>query len=195
MPETIHVIITDYEDFGWSVTSPQLPELVGGRETLIDLQRDLREILAFGGAPETFDAKIHSQRVWVAPNGTEVLLRAAQDPHSSERDLVLRRVQAGAHEEPGLIQQPATPTGEVVLVACMPTDRVGWVADQIGLDKVVVIVVAVDDNLIFVSPLGLAGTTTLPADSMTLLDAGLDFDATVRDMMAIIPSNRSLVVV
>lgn len=48
---TVHVLLTDYGRFGWGTSSPQMPELIGGRDTLAELEADLEKLLAFGDAP------------------------------------------------------------------------------------------------------------------------------------------------
>jgi hypothetical protein len=146
VPDTIHVILTDYGRFGWGISSPQLPELVGGSATYESLVGELGELLTFGGAAPGAKVVIHTQSHLVLPDGDEVLIRigdtqrarrmqAASQLDAAMRDPVqLKRMLAGARR----------PTGELLFICAVPEDELGWVSAQLTAEDVACVVISVD---------------------------------------------------
>lgn len=131
MTKDCHIVVTDLEDFGLSAESPQIPGLVGVWKDNDEFHADLPAIaqLAPDGSARLV---LHEQKVQVAPNGDEYLVRYAVDHRHELRNTVgrvLLAIQEGRITEEAH-QQPQLATGERLLVAALPSDKLGFIFDQ-----------------------------------------------------------------
>lgn len=135
MPEAIHVLLTDYDRFGWGISSPQLPELIGGRDTYEELVADLNQLLEFGGAKPDAPRVIHHQKYIELANGDELMVRMAQDGKAEDRLRVgmhLATAMGVAAQLTDMLKAPRRPTGEVLFICVEPDDTLGWVSTQLN---------------------------------------------------------------
>jgi hypothetical protein len=191
----IHVILTEHPGFGWSVESPQLPELVGGRDSYAELMDDLVSILQFGGAPEEYRMVRHIQRHLTTPEGLEIAIRWRQDKHEEERMAaasgLVHCLEIDAYREE-LTEAYKTPTGDVLFVASLPSDKLGPLFDQMDQrgDAVSVFLQKPDENAILSTQLLI---NDHPEVDWKTLDAyGLSRDSTVADLFAAMSEYKRL---
>lgn len=132
MANHAHVVLTDHGTFGWGITSPQLPELVGGYNSYAELQDALPRLLTFGGLELEGRAERHIQR-YLEVSNREVALRVAQDARVAERAEAAGEVSRRLH---GPVDFPmdavTTRAGDVLILACVPSDSLRWVLEQAG---------------------------------------------------------------
>ena len=84
----IHAILTRYPGgMGFSVSSPQLPELVAGFDTDEELENELLAVLTFGGAPQEYNLVKHYQE-YSSNEGREWFVRTAHDPKLKDLSLI-----------------------------------------------------------------------------------------------------------
>lgn len=190
MAETVHVILTDYGDqFGWGVTSPQLPELVGGASTREALEAELPDLLRFGGAESGSRAELHYQQYYVTPDGREFAIRVSQ--RESELRIVLAQRLSNAFSIPAqlesLLDAPTSVTGEITFICCLPADRLEWVADQVDDSDAVVVVAPVTPMQIATLPIATSDESLPSGPRRTLADMGLSVESTVAELLAVTP--------
>lgn len=140
---TFHLIYTDYgPDFGWSIESPQIPGLVGGRTDLNDLLRDTNMMLEFADAPvqdmHAPGVYLHEQHAITDPRGNDYLIRFLTSTDAEDnpsRISAASRLQGAVLEgwsEDEIESQPQLVTTERLLIAVTAEDTIGWIADQLG---------------------------------------------------------------
>lgn len=139
-PTTTHLLVTHEPDTGgFSLQSPQLPGFTMGRPTMTEMHRDYTQVLVDLGVDGVVRA--HRQERGSTPEGGEFILREAEGPDFEDRQEVLARVRAVLNSEDrhSLMNSVATVTGEVMFVAVLPFDTLGWLIDQMyaGNDAVV----------------------------------------------------------
>lgn len=188
MADRLHLLVVHEGDYGWSLTSPQLPGFVYGRQTQQEFQADLPNALAFANAPN-IPWVFHVVRRFSTPDGDEYTIRVAQDNFADERSRTAWRLHAvmGTEERKGLMDGPRTALGERAFVCTVPTDTLEWVAQQLDpRGDALEMVVAVDDDMIAGSPLSVS---FVPAgDTLgSLADLGLPLSATVQDYFQTVP--------
>lgn len=140
----MHLIYTDNgPGYGWSIESPQIPELIGGRAKLDDLLRDTNTILEFAEAPirdmHAPGVYLHEQHAITDPRGNDYLVRFLTTADSSADDdsriSAASRLQGAVLEgwsDEEIASQPQLMTTERLLVAVTDSDTIGWIADQLG---------------------------------------------------------------
>lgn len=133
--QVVHVLLTDYGRYGWGVTSPQLPELVGGRETYAEVRADLAEILSFGGISDGVDVVIHRQKYVVTPGGEDsCFIRIASDECEFDRIEAAMRL-TGVLKDPAqrsdIMGGAKLSTGERLFVCAVPSDTLRWLSEQL----------------------------------------------------------------
>ncbi|MES5383903.1 hypothetical protein ABVN64_30360 [Mycolicibacterium conceptionense] len=165
----LHLIITETGGYGWTVESPQLPELIGGRNTSTELAADLVEIVEWAKEPDvTFDRTfIHEQHVVGDPDGNEFVIRFLANGTTADyeaRHLTGMRlnhaVLNGLLTADDYARHPTVATtGERLYVCARGEDTLGWVQDQL-LEREVCCVLADllgDDGAVINIPYGRTG--------------------------------------
>jgi hypothetical protein len=151
VPDVIQVILTDYGRFGWGISSPQLPELVGGGDTYEALYGDLDELLAFGGAPAGSGRAIHIQKHCVLADGDELLIRIARDAHETRRTQVGQQL-TEAMKVPAqlehMLKGARRPTGELLFICALADDTLAWVSEQLTAEDAACAVISLDEQFI-----------------------------------------------
>ena len=125
---SIHAIVTCYAGFGRSLTSPQLPGLFWDLpEGPVD--RDyVAMVLREAGAPHDYQMHLHTQ-VYSTYQEREWLVRCAEP--AGHRMGTLRTLESLIKATPRPIDQSTkSDTGEATFAVVLPSDTVGWVADQ-----------------------------------------------------------------
>jgi hypothetical protein len=133
--DVVHAMVTDEGEYGYSMTSPQFPELAFGRSTEEEFTREYQDALRYAG--------LKSGRVWghfqvrgTTPQGVEfVIRRQTGDGHEEARLQIanaINRLLSSETEATQLLEdlEPSA-TGEFVFVACLADDTVGWLVDQL----------------------------------------------------------------
>ncbi|EKA60743.1 hypothetical protein B277_11210 [Janibacter hoylei PVAS-1] len=150
----VHTIATEFAPDAYGLASPQVPALFAGGTSSDEFDGDnLPALLAQAGGPAEFNLVQHRQtyhsiedREWYV----RVHLDLFPQRHHDRMELLslLRRL-LEATPEP-IDAAPKNPTGEALFVAVLPTDEVGWVAEQLGPGEVATLVAkaADDDGLI-----------------------------------------------
>lgn len=150
MPRRLHAILADYGgDYGWGVTSPQLPGLAGGRETFKRLSDDLPDILRFAGMPPGSKVVTHVERPFETDHGT-VFVQMAYDEQGDRRVETARRLGFAFADKPDsrlldLSDAPRDRAGDVRLICAVAEDTFDWIVEQLrGPGDAVVVVVPID---------------------------------------------------
>ncbi|MEU5073740.1 hypothetical protein AB0G76_19565 [Streptomyces asoensis] len=193
--EVVHVLLTDYGQYGWGITSPQLPELVGGRDSFREMCADLKDILAFGGAPEGAQVVVHRQMYVVVPGGDEAcIVRFAKDEYEFDRfeaGMRLTGVLRDADQRAKIMAGPKLATGERLFICAVPSDTVRWLSEQLLPGEVASLVSSFADEWIgggkpiAEMPFGHAAKAPEGQEKhwSPLSDAGLTADSTLADML------------
>jgi hypothetical protein len=186
-----HIVYTETGDhYGWTIESPQIPELVGGRNTVEELVADTEEIIAWAkDAGTEFDRLyVHEQHLVVDPTGREYLIRwqfnsEDYDARYETAGRLNYAVSNGLADDDEIAQQPVLPTtGERLLIAVVGTDTVGWVEDQLS-ERAGCCVLAehTGDGAVVSLPFGITGLLGGRVASTELL--GLNRKSTFREMI------------
>jgi hypothetical protein len=145
-----HLIVR--RDGGVHLYSPQIPELVAGRDTPDELFKDLPDIVSFA-APDLDlrDAVIHQEEVFSVPEG-DFVVRVARDDHASQRDRVHRRIVAALQvptQVEEMLDAPPTRSGLLLFVCAVPSDTVRTIMEELDPrgDAAVVAVSVADEWL------------------------------------------------
>ncbi len=200
MSGMLHLLeVNEDEPYGWTITSPQLPGFVFGRSTRAEVDNELDDALEFAGAPEVPRA-VHVLRRFETPEGDEFMISVANDADKDARAEVARRLTGVMSDEPQrldlLSKVPRLPTGEALFVAVVPTDRLGWVWEQLDeRDGTATIVAAVGDEggMIWSNSTGFATRSDDFEDPVTMEELGLTEDSLVGDLVTALESNSGKV--
>ncbi|OZE39069.1 hypothetical protein CH278_01935 [Rhodococcus sp. 05-2254-5] len=184
--DNLHIVYTSYgSDYGWAISSPQIPELIGGRKTIDELLRDTEDILRFAGVSSYGRLWRHEQIATEDPHGNEYLIRwlvddqvsddDADDPmsRSSTAGRLLSSAQKG-YPEYLLRRQPQLITGERLLIAVMAYDTIGYCMDQLEDGQGAIIALHRGEDAIYSVPLGISAG--LDGWTWELEDLGLTRD-------------------
>ena len=127
----IHAILTRYGGgMGFSVSSPQLRELVAGFDTERELDNELLNVLRFGGAPKEYQLVKHYQE-YSSTEGREWFVRMAHDRKLKDRAATLRSFSSLIRVSPDPVDGATkSATGEATFVVALPDDTMGWLAEQ-----------------------------------------------------------------
>ncbi|MEV2279344.1 hypothetical protein AB0I72_27585 [Nocardiopsis sp. NPDC049922] len=187
MPERIDAILTEYPGYGWSIESPQLPELVGGRDTREELEVDLTSLLKFGGAQDPFVPAVHWQKYLIQDEEAEVAIRVRRDQHVTDRMQVARRIGAALKhpdQRRSMSNLPQRSTGEVLFVCSVAQDRLDTLARQLDpRGDTFMIAVAVADNMLYTTALSNRGNGQRRSGWVRIADLGWDENTTVGDLV------------
>lgn len=144
MPDTVHVVLTDYGEFGWGISSPQVPGFIGGRDTAEVLTRDMGELLALAGIEKgSTTLSIHHEKHLVMSTGDEIIIRVAKDEKYERRFELAQRFLAGisvVEQLSSMLEAPQRSTGEVLFICTEQDDTIGWVAEQLEREDVACLV-------------------------------------------------------
>lgn len=178
------VLYPPSDEDGWTLCSPQVPGLAAGRETMMDLERDLMSILHFAGVAPGTPYLIHTE-VLKEIDGIEFLVRAAGDQHIKSREKTagtLLAVLADKNQRDWLTDAPVTRTGEVLFIIAEPTDRLKDIAAQLHpKGDAAVIVAPVAGQGVWST--NIANSGDLMRDAKPLGELGWSEDMTVSDLM------------
>ncbi|WP_068162726.1 hypothetical protein [Rhodococcus phenolicus] len=151
----LHLIYTTYgPDFGWSLTSPQVPELIGGRNSISELLADTPDILRFAGVADYPHTWRHEQHFIRDDAGDEFFIRflADDDTREGAANRMHSELQAGADSD--LIERgPVMSTGERLLIAVTGSDTIGWCEDQLEPDTGAMLGYHAGDDLMYHMPI------------------------------------------
>lgn len=183
----LHLIYTGYgEEFGWSLSSPQIPELIGGRQTLEALLDATADILAGAGIEEGRRTWVHEQHLYVDPAGDEYLLRFAHEQGDEEgnaarvrcAEVVMSSINHGFDADKKS-RQPQLVTTERLIVAALESDTLGWCLDQLdeGTGAVYAQQIADDATQSVALGAGIPGDVTWEMEEL-----GLTRESTVAEM-------------
>lgn len=131
MVASANMILTQYEGFGWGITSPELPGLVGGRDSLEELQRDALDIAKFAGLDDDGQINIWFQSAlevegsyfFVRVKNDYYLDQRAQIAENTEHDLA---VSAGCRNYVG-----KDSLGDAVVIVGLPHETVNYLTETI----------------------------------------------------------------
>jgi hypothetical protein len=178
-----HLIVR--RDGGVHLYSPQIPELIAGRDTPDELFKDLPDIVSFA-APDLDlrDAIIHQEEVFSVPEG-DFVLRVALDDHASQREHVQRRIAAALQvptQVEDMLDAPRTRSGLLLFVCAVPSDTVRTLMEELDpRGDAAVVAASVADELLW--------TTHVAYDDETRLDWhpldhwGWTLDTSVAEML------------
>lgn len=136
MGEFVIDIVVAREGDSWTVTSPQLPGFVGGRDSEAELRRDLRGMLRFAGVEDGTDLRYHEEIVHATPEG-DFVVRVARDEYRQQRLEVAHRVEralASPLQREEMLNSPLTSAGDVLFICVVPSDTIAWCAGQLRTD-------------------------------------------------------------
>lgn len=193
----LHIVYTETGDnYGWTIESPQIPELIGGRNTAEELVADTSEIIEWAKDSGTeFDKQyVHEQHLVVDPAGREYLIRWQfnSDDYDARYETVGRlnyAVLNGLADDDEIAQQPVLPTGERLLIAAVGADTLGWVEDQLSeRGGCCVLAEYLGDGAVVNVPFGVTGQ--LDTRGVNIKELGLNRESTFREMADAVTSHE-----
>jgi predicted RNase H-like HicB family nuclease len=185
----LHIVYTETGDsYGWTIESPQIPELIGGRDTVEELVADTDEIIEWAKDSGTeFDGLfVHEQHLVVDPAGREYLIRWQfnSDDYDARYETAGRlnyAVLNGWGDDDEIAQQPVLPTGERLFIAAVGADTLGWVEDQLSeCGGCCVLAEHLGDGAVANVPFGVTGQ--LGPRGVNIKQLGLNRESTFREM-------------
>ncbi|GHP18848.1 hypothetical protein RN2511_035840 [Rhodococcus sp. NKCM2511] len=193
MSTDLHIVYSESgEDYGWTLESPQIPGLIGGRSSSSELLRDTDEIIRFAAPGESWEKTfLHEQHSVEDPDGNEYLIRwlvavdgdLEDEDRAEGRQQVAGRLNAAAQAgfpESERAAQPVLPTSERLLIAVLADDTLGFVEDQLGDGCAVLSQYGGQDVLISI-PFGTSGLGT-STGKFSLEELGLTRQSTFAEM-------------
>ncbi len=183
MADVTHVIVTNEEEHGFLLESPQLPGLFFGRLTEAQFRRDYQKVLRNVGV--TGFVRAHNQQRFKSPDGQEYLIRVAEGDEVQERLEVVNRIHRALATEQGrdMLSVPTAPTGEVIFVAAAATDTIGDLADQMYDERdAIVVAAAVAEQHLFNTVLASGDRAAFPGWH-SVEERGWNRETTVSEMM------------
>jgi hypothetical protein len=146
-----HVIcVLEGDDTGYSMTSPQLPGFVFARSTFTEFWADAWPALRRENV-DTSTVVVHNQERRIAADGSEYLLRVAQDVSVVERVELAQRISQRMAETSDFDADVAlNAVGEATFICSVRSDTVGWIIDQMDQrNDAVQLAVAMDSDYVF----------------------------------------------
>jgi len=186
--EPVIDIVVTREGESWTVTSPQLPGFVGGRDSEDELRRDLWGMLRFAGVEDGTGLRHHEEVVHTTPEG-DFVIRVANDEYRQQRLEVAGRVERAltiAVQREDMLNSPLTSTGDVLFICAVPSDTIAWCAGQLEADgHGAVVVLGVADQLIWAMHLYVGEARALTAHPPE--DYGWSLDTSLGEVMRRVP--------
>lgn len=186
----LHIVYTEAGDeYGWTIESPQIPELIGGRSTIEELILDTPGIVEWAkDQDQTFERTfMHEQHLVADPDGGHYLIRfqVNHDDDDESRYETASRLNFAIVN--GLVLRdeygphPPLNTGERLYVVAVGTDTLGWIRDQLdGRDQPCVLAEDTGDGAVVHLPF--APTGVLPG-GLNTESLGLDRESTFTEML------------
>jgi hypothetical protein len=178
----IHV--TNYGEYGFGISSPQLTTLVGGAATIEELEADMMEIAVGAGLSPKGSFVIHFQNVVVVDEDTYVI-RVKNDYYVSERAEVAQSIDAALRTDANL-RSYASPdsAGDFVFVATLGREKLRAVLDSLDVTEPATLAVR-NDATGEVDCIGLLRRVPASGEHLRTLEGlGLPEDATLNDMIS-----------
>lgn len=181
------------DDEAWAFYSPQIPGLVGGRDSVLQLREDLPAILRFAGV--TLPARLRTplEQTYDA-TGLAYIIRTAQDEHSKARLAAAQRLRAALlvpDQRDDLLSSPRTRTVEILFIAAVASDTVEDIANQLhpsGDAAVVVCSVAEE----FIWSFHFTNAEDLDEAARPLDELGLSMETTIGEVMRKRPTGQAV---
>lgn len=186
-----HVFVTNEREHGYSMDSPQVPGLVFGRNTETEFRADYQKVLYEVGVRGSVVG--HTQLRIEAFDGSECLIRFMEGDTEAERRTIAvqveRLVKSAERCSEFLDDLEQSPTGEYVFVACLATDTVGWLIDQLNpRGDVLTAVIGVAEVMLAATQIASGVTVDWPP----IEDLGWTRAMTIQDLLQRRPSERPL---
>jgi hypothetical protein len=166
-----------------TVSSPQVPGLVGGSNSDEELNSDLPGLLRFAGVDtDGLSVRFHQEVVMPTPNG-DLVCRVTRDGHFNERCEVAERIRQALTvkaQRDDMFDVPRTPTGEVLYICTVPTDTIRWCAEQLHpAGEGATVAACVADEMVWATYI----SNGLDPGGHPLEYFGFSLDTTVSEMM------------
>lgn len=190
--DVVNALVTDEGEYGFSLTSPQIPELVFGRATEAEFMREYQDALRKAGF-RAGQVLGHFQVRRQTPEGAEAIVRYQTDDGKDDRlvvaNAVIRLLTAEEESRELLDGLHPSATGEYIFVACLASDRLGWLVDQLrpNGDAIIASLMVAD---VMVAMTQVASDAAL--DWPTIDDLGWNREMTIGDLLARNTSDRPL---
>lgn len=184
----LHLVVTDDGPHGYSLSSPQVPELVYGRNDLEAFRRSVTDVLAFAEAPD-LPRREHRQVRRYDQHGREIIVRMAVDDRQDERKRLAKRVlglllESSEQADSLLCSNFETAFGAHLVIITLPGDRLEEVFEQLDpRDGTAMITDFVDDSGFEVRAISRSEINHDPG-MRTLDEVGLSLSNTVGDLFA-----------
>lgn len=191
--DEVHAVLTDYGQFGWGLTSPQLPGLVGGAATLEELDDNLFETLVGAGMDRKNGSVYeYEQRVFEIDDDV-FIVRVKRDGIEQERKRVAMDAVRHLEEYSDLRGNAAkNDLDDAIVIATVGNDRVSDVLKSLRVGEPATL--AMDDpespreHTVYT---GVINGGTRPEGALTGADLGLGADATVRDLFEVLAARHA----
>lgn len=156
--------------------------------TLVEARAEFREAARFSlGADEFDQAALLEHLEQPVPGLDGVFIRTAIDRPTLDRDAAsatMQRALTDPAQRARLEERsPLAASGDIVIVACVPTDTLGWVLGQMGPSDALVVCAQISDVGMWWSFLAGERAVVDIETTETLADADLGFEATISDLM------------
>jgi len=181
MTKSARIFFSDYGTFGWGVSSPDLPSLVGGASSRDEFSDDaVFDLARAAGLDDGGSVQIYAQMVFECDDQV-VVVRACEDYFIGDRARHVVEVRNHVSSDPELrAYAPPSSLGDLVFVAALPGDSIRSVIEslEVGEPTTVAVERAGDlEYLPFVRHQGFG-------ESQFLTERGLTQDSTVDALFA-----------
>ncbi|PZE26241.1 hypothetical protein DEJ02_12280 [Curtobacterium sp. MCLR17_042] len=179
----MHAVLTDYGQFGWSATSPQLPGLVAGAATMQELSDDLFTIAVEAGMDPHGSLYEYEQHV-IEVDDRVFAVRVKGDYAAHERVDIASDVMEHIASDGGLrAYTTEDDLGDTVIVVALPTDRIADVTASLDDSQPATIAVQLPEED-SISYTGIVRGAPRDTHAIPLSDVGLDGQSTVASLFA-----------
>ncbi|MDQ6524545.1 hypothetical protein RB608_13085 [Nocardioides sp. LHD-245] len=194
--ETTHVLMVDErrDGAGLSMYSPQMPGFAFGRATQSEFLADYQDALRKAGVRGQVES--HNEYFSVLPDGQEYSVRWSTDQaHVDERVTLAQHLIGILEATPEMVLsdvdsgREVSPDGIVRFVCALPSDRLGWIIDQMDPNgEILTICTMVTNRMIFGTSVATAGAPAAVGWPQTD-EFGWTRETTIGEMMVSIASS------
>ncbi|CAN5376645.1 hypothetical protein BH09ACT6_BH09ACT6_18300 [soil metagenome] len=189
MISNARLFLSDYGDFGWGVSSPELPALTSGAATLADFSDDfLRKIAVESGLDPQGSFESYVQRVLVIDESAFVV-RVKDDHYYIDRLRLTNEITAHLIDDPDLRAFARKDSlGDAVFLACRSADKVILAAQSMERGEPATAAIARDGHIGYLS---LVPPTPVGAEEKRSLESvGLSGDSTLGELFKTVDADE-----
>ncbi len=182
MPSEARLILPEYKDFGWGVSSPDHPHLVGGVASPSELTDEyLFGIAKEAGLDEDGSIECYLQLVFVIEDEAYVA-RGKQDHFIGEREQLVNQIIAHVSSDPELRHYATRDSiGDAVFIACRQQDLIKTASGSLEADEPVTFAVNRHGRIEY---LKVTYSPNPQSNAQSLADMGFTLESMIEELFA-----------